>query len=39
MVGPHAGDKLKKQQRHTIEILIDRLIIKPVVERQILKCH
>ena len=27
--------KLKKQQRHTIEILIDRLIIKPGAERQI----
>lgn len=27
--------KLKKQQRHTIEIVIDRLIIKPGVERQI----
>ena len=27
--------KLKKQQRHTIEIVIDRLIVKPGVERQI----
>lgn len=27
--------KLKKQQRHTIEILMDRLIIKPGAERQI----
>ncbi|MDI6744761.1 MAG: excinuclease ABC subunit UvrA [Thermodesulfovibrionales bacterium] len=27
--------KLKKQQRHTIEIVIDRLIIKPGTERQI----
>lgn len=27
--------KLKKQQRHTIEIVIDRLIIKPGAERQI----
>ncbi|MBF0506079.1 MAG: excinuclease ABC subunit UvrA [Nitrospirae bacterium] len=26
---------LKKQQRHTIEIVIDRLIIKPAIERQI----
>ncbi|MBI4685103.1 MAG: excinuclease ABC subunit UvrA [Nitrospirae bacterium] len=27
--------KLKKQQRHTIEIVIDRLIIKPGIERHI----
>ncbi|TAL25136.1 MAG: excinuclease ABC subunit A [Nitrospirae bacterium] len=27
--------QLKKQQRHTIEVVIDRLIIKPGVERQI----
>lgn len=27
--------RLKKQQRHTIEIVIDRLIIKPSAERQI----
>lgn len=26
---------LKKQQRHTIEIVIDRFIIKPAIERQI----
>ncbi len=26
---------LKKQQRHTIEIVIDRLIIKPAIERQV----
>src|SRR5208337_4017004 len=26
---------LKKQRRHTIEIVIDRLIIKPAIERQI----
>lgn len=30
------GDiKLKKQQRHTIEIVIDRLLIKPGAERQL----
>ncbi|MCE5194024.1 MAG: excinuclease ABC subunit UvrA [Nitrospiraceae bacterium] len=27
--------KLKKQQRHTIEIVIDRLIIKPGIQKQI----
>lgn len=27
--------KLKKQQRHTIEVVVDRLIIKPGAERQI----
>jgi excinuclease ABC subunit A len=27
--------KLKKQQRHTIEIVIDRLIIRPGIERQV----
>lgn len=27
--------RLKKQQRHTIEVVIDRLIIKPTAERQI----
>lgn len=26
---------LKKQQRHTIEVVIDRLIIKPIIERHI----